>query len=99
MVLLYVIFSVYIFAINFYAALLIKWQRDNFEENEKKIGDGKLILAALLGGALAIYATMFILKYRLTNILLMTLMPVVAVINIYFFYLAYRSGFTFIVVA
>lgn len=98
MVLLYIIFSVYIFAINFYAVLLLKWQRDNCDDEEKKIGDGKLILTAILGGALAIYIMMFILRYRLKNLLFMILMPVVAVLNIYFFYLAFRSGFTFFMI-
>ena len=100
MVLLYVIFSVYILAVNFYAVMLLKSQRDNFGETDNKpAGDGKLILTAILGGALAIYVSMFIMRYRLNNILLMILMPVIAVLNVWFFFLAYRSGFTFFVVA
>lgn len=98
MVLLYVIFSVYILAVNFYAVLLIKSQRDEFgEKGNKPSGDGKLILTAILGGAIALYVSMFIMRYRTNNLLLMILLPVVAVLNIWFFYLAYRSGFTFVV--
>ena len=97
MILLYIIFIVYILAINFYAVLLLKSQRDEYGEDDKKSGDGKLILTAILGGALAIYISMFIMRYRLKNLLFMILMPVIAVLNIYFFYLAFRSGFTFIV--
>ena len=97
MILLYIIFAVYILAINFYAVLLLKSQRDEYGEDDKKPGDGKLILTAILGGALAIYVSMFIMRYRLKNLLFMILMPVIAVLNIYFFYLAFRSGFTFIV--
>ncbi len=99
MVLLYVIFTVYIFAVNFYAVVLLKSQKDEFGENEQKpTGDGKIILTAILGGALAIYISMFCMRYRLKNILFMILMPVIAVLNVYLFYLAYRSGMTFLVV-
>lgn len=90
MVLLYVIFTVYIFAVNFYAVVLLKSQKDEFGENEQKpTGDGKIILTAILGGALAIYISMFCMRYRLKNILFMILMPVIAVLNVYFFYLAH----------
>ncbi len=97
MILMYILFSVYILAINFYAVMLLKAQRDEYGESDKKSGDGKLILTAILGGALAIYVSMFIMRYRLKNLLFMILMPVISVLNVYFFYLAFRSGFTFIV--
>ena len=99
MVLLYIIFGVYIAAINFYAVMLLKSQRDEYGDNATpKSGDGKLILAALLGGAVALYVSMFIMKYRLKNLMLMILLPVIGVLNIYFFVLAFRSGFTFFVI-
>ncbi len=99
MLLLYVLFAVYILAINFYSFLLIKSQRDSFNEEEKrKIGDGKLLLAAFLGGALTMYISMFIFKYRLHSMFLMIALPVLSVLNIYLFILAYRSGFSFIIV-
>lgn len=100
MLLLYIIFIVYIVAVNFYAVILLRAQRDEAGDNESKMnsGDGKLILTAILGGALAIYISMFIMRYRLKNLLLMILMPVLAVLNIYFFILAFRSGFTFIII-
>ena len=99
MILLYIILSVYILAVNFYAVMLIISQRNEFGDNATKpTGDGKIILAAILGGALAVYISMFIMRYRIKNILLMILMPVIAVLNIYFFYLAYTSGLSFIVV-
>lgn len=99
MVLLYIILSVYIFAVNFYAVMLILSQRNECGDNpEKPTGDGKIILAAILGGALSIYVSMFIMRYRLKNILFMILMPVIAVLNVYFFYLAYSSGVPFVVV-
>ncbi|MDE6504578.1 MAG: hypothetical protein K2L42_01770 [Clostridia bacterium] len=99
MVLLYIIFAVYILAINFYAVILIKTQRDEYGGNDgKPVGDGKLILTAILGGAISIYVSMFVMRYRLNNILLMVILPVIAVLNVWFFFLAFRSGFTFFVV-
>lgn len=100
MVLLYIIFGVYILAINLYAVLLLKSQKDEFGEDQTKMngGDGKLILTALLGGAIGIYASMFIFQYRLKNLLLMILMPVIAVFNVYFFIVAFRSGIPMLIV-
>lgn len=98
MILLYIIFIVYILAINFYSIMLIKAQRDEYGDNQApKTGDGKLILAAILGGAIALYVSMFIMKYRLKNLLLMIILPVLGVLNVYFFIMAFRSGFTFFV--
>lgn len=99
MLLLYILFTVYILAVNFYAVLLVKAQRDESCGDEAKMnaGDGKLLLAAILGGAIAVYVTMFILKYRLKNILLMIILPIIGVLNVYIFVIAYRSGFTFFV--
>ncbi len=98
MILLYIIFTVYIVAVNFYAVTLLKSQKDEYGDDEKPVGDGKIILTAILGGALAIYVSMFVMRYRLKNLLFMILMPVVAVLNIWFFYQAFRSGFTFFII-
>ena len=100
MLLLYILLIVYIVAVNFYAVVLIRTMRDEFYDDEKKAGsgDGKLILTAILGGAIAIYVSMFVMKYRLKNLLLMILMPVIAVLNIYLFVTAFRSGWTYFVV-
>lgn len=93
MVLLYVIFIVYILSVNVFAIILVKSQKDEaIDENGKaKSGDGKLILTAMLGGAIAIYVSMFVMRYRLKNLLLMLIMPVIAVLNVYFCIVAFRS--------
>ena len=107
MVLLYVLLVAYILAINFYSFLLIKSLRDKdlLDENDAQ-GDSttpkpnqnkKLFIAGLLGGAITIYVCTFIFKYKRSDMLLMVLMPLLAVLNIYIWILLFRSGFTFFV--
>lgn len=100
MLLLYIVFIVYILAINFYAVMLLRTlKEESFEDEGKmKAGDGKLILTAMLGGAIAIYVSMFIMRFRTKNLLLMILMPVIAVFNVYLCIVAFRSGISFFVV-
>ena len=80
--------------------MLIRSQRDDEGDDGKTAhrSDGKIILTALLGGAIGIYCAMFAMRYRLKNLLFMILMPVIAVVNIYFFYVAFKSGATFFIV-
>lgn len=98
MLLLYVIFAAYIVAVNVYSVMLLISLRNEYLTDESKLnaGDGKLILSALLGGAIGIYVTMFITRFKLKNMALMILLPVIAVLNVWFFVVAFRSGFTFI---
>lgn len=100
MLLVYIILIVYILAVNFYAVMLIKSQRDEYGDDEtmKRSGDGKIILTALLGGAISIYVSMFIMRYRTKNLLLMITLPVIGVLNVYLFILAFRSGVSFFIV-
>lgn len=98
MLLLYIVFAAYIIAVNVYSVMLLLSLRNEYllDENKLNVGDGKLLLSAILGGALGIYVTMFITRFKLKNMLLMISLPVIAVLNIWFFVLAFRSGFTFI---
>lgn len=100
MLLLYIIFGAYIIAVNVYSVMLLISLKNEalFDETKKNVGDGKLLLSAILGGAIGIYVTMFITRFKLKNMLLMILLPVIAVLNVWFCVLAFRSGFTFIVV-
>ena len=93
MILLYILLATYILAVNFFSFRLIKSGRDEARAGgeEKGAGYGKLLLAAALGGALAMYATMFAMRYRLENCLLMLALPLLAVINLYCFYLGFRG--------
>ena len=95
---LYILFAAYIFAVNSCAFFLVKRQYEVWESGDTSArkNDGKLILVAMLGGAAAVYATMFILRYRLSNIFLMISMPVLAVVNIYCFFLGFRGIYLFI---
>ena len=59
---------------------------------------GKLYITGLLGGAISIYLCLFLLKYRRSDLLLMTVMPLLGVLNIYLWVLLFRSGFSFFVI-
>jgi len=96
MTLLYVLLTVYILAINFYSFRFLKSQCEEWESGTESKQDGKLILAALLGGSLAIYITMFVLRFRLNNLLLMIALPILSVLNIYCFIIGYRSVYLFL---
>lgn len=74
----------------------------HFEEGDKPVkGEkttSKLLITGLLGGAIAVYVSMFLLKYKRGDLLLMVLMPLLGVLNVYVFVLLFRSGFSFFVV-
>ena len=55
--------------------------------------DWRLLVTGAAGGAITIYICMFIYKYKLNNLLLMVLMPVLAAINLYLWILLFTKGF------
>ncbi len=97
MIFLMILLCTYILAVNFYGFRLLRSQKNACVSGEiaEGKGDGKLLLAGALGGALAVYITMFILKYRLDSCILMLALPLLAVVNIYCFYLGFRGIFFF----
>lgn len=97
MLILYILLIVYILAINFYAIMLLKTLREESCDENKNNGDGKIILTALLGGAISLYVAMFVTRFKIKNIVLMVLLPVIAVLNVTFFIYAFRAGFTMFV--
>ena len=113
MVSLYILLIAYILAVNFYAFLLVKSLRDEERNEETARQDdslspqptpspkryiGKLLITGLLGGAITIYACIFIFKWKRTELLLMLVMPLIGVLNIYLWVLLFRSGFRFFVI-
>ncbi len=99
MLILYLFIIAYIVSINFYAFILIKDLSGDIDGDEvKKSSDGRLVLTGLLGGAITIYVCMFIFKYRTRSLYLMIVMPLLAVLNVYLAFLAFRSGFSFLVI-
>jgi uncharacterized membrane protein YsdA (DUF1294 family) len=94
MVFVYILFIAYILAINFYAFTLVKSlkAKETGEESDKRF-DGKLALTGALGGAIAIYVCMFVFKYRQSNLFLMILMPLLAVLNVFVFFSLFRFRF------
>ena len=91
---LYILFAVYLAAINFFAILFVRKQKKAAEGalDKPKYRDGKLLLAALLGGALGAFLTMLFSKFRTDNILLMILLPLFIVLNVYAVVSIFRSG-------
>ena len=91
-ILLYLILTVYILAVNFYSFRLVRTQAEDGESGDKlRREDARLLLAAAVGGALAVFITMLVLRFRLGNLILMVALPLLAVINLYCFYLGYRA--------
>ena len=69
--------------------------QSNEKQPDKTIG--KLCITGLLGGAITIYVCMFLYKYKRSELLLMVLMPLLGILNIYFWVLLFKSGFSFFI--
>ncbi len=102
------IFIVYLLAINVFGFMLILTDKRNnqsiddetTDENKvkkNKISKSKLISTAFLGGALGIYLSLFILKYKTNNLFLMITMPLILAINVYILIFIFSNTFGIIV--
>ena len=81
-----IIVIVYFLSINFYGILMLHVQKKAREDGDDEnitIGDSRLFIAGLLGGATGIYLFMFIFKYRLKSFFMMVFMPVLVAVNVY----------------
>ncbi len=92
-----IVLAVYVIAVNVYAFFLIKTK--HAEDDEDKSYDGKFFITGILGGALGIYVSMFIYKYRLQSLFLMTIMPVLIAVNIYVIIKLFLNNFGIILPA
>jgi len=95
-VFIYVLFGIYLLAVNFYGILLMSAQKKaRTETDEKGVSDARVFVAAFLGGTLGVYLYMLIKKWRLTSLHLVVFLPLVFALNVYLIYMAisYRFGF------
>ena len=100
LIFLRIVVITYIIAINVYSYLLVLTQKKQMEEHLKSsVRDSKLFVAGLLGGALGVYIAMFTLSFRLQNLFLMVIMPILIVLNLYLIILAFINNFGFVVSA
>ena len=91
-ILLYLILTVYILAVNFYGFRLVRSQYEEGGTEDKLRGEAvRMLLTAALGGALAQFITMLVLRFRLKNLVLMIALPLFIVLNGYCFYLIYQA--------
>lgn len=91
-VLFYVLVAVYILAVNFYGFRLVKSQYEEGETETKLRGEiVRMLLTAALGGALAQFITMLVLRFRLKNLVLMIALPLFSILNGYCFYLILQA--------
>ncbi len=68
-------------------------QEKDTPKEKAPIGNFKLYITGLLGGALGIYIAIFVYKYKLSNFLLMVTMPVLFAINLYILLNGFFNGF------
>lgn len=93
-----ILIASYIVSINFYGILILHFQKkESKSENVQTppVKDSKLFLTGLLGGAIGIYIFMFVFKYRLKSFFMMIFMPLLVVLNVYFFVTFMNSGIGF----
>lgn len=95
-VLLIVLLVVYVLAVNFYSFMLMLLQKKQSSlatKPKRVITDGKILLSAVLGGALSTFISTFLLKYRRDSILIMVVTPLLVAIQVFIVVSAFTSGF------
>ena len=88
----YILVAVYLIAVNVYGFMLVRSLRTAALERQSTAAKKwKLLLAALLGGAPAGYAAMFLLRCGTDDLLLMLAMPLLIAFNAYTLFLLLRA--------
>ena len=95
LVLIQILAGTYFLAINVYSFLLMLSAKRADEEGDckRRVRDGSVIVAALLGGAAGVYISMFTLKYRLRSLFFMVTMPVLTILNVYILITCFSNNF------
>ncbi|MDY2880869.1 MAG: hypothetical protein SOT34_08035 [Candidatus Borkfalkiaceae bacterium] len=92
--LIQIVVATYYVAINVYSFLLMQSQKKSNEDGKNNtVRDGSILVAAMLGGALGVYVSMFVFRYRTKSLFLMVLMPVLIVINVYLLVTGFLHNF------
>lgn len=73
--------------------MLAAKRADEEGDCKRRVRDGSVFVAALLGGAAGVYISMFVLKYRLRNLFFMVTMPVVTILNVYILFTCFTNDF------
>ena len=80
----YILFGVYVAAVNVYGIIILKIQKNARELGlDKGVSDLRIFLTAFLGGALGLFVSVLAMKYRLKNMLLMIGLPLIVAFNVY----------------
>lgn len=91
-----ILLIVYLLAINLYSFMLVRTQKTQINDTgETKIKDSKLFFVGVIGGALGIFISPFILSYRKDSLLIMVVMPLLIALTVYFIALGFVSEFNF----
>ena len=95
LVLIQILAGTYFLAINVYSFLLMLSAKRADEEGDckRRVRDGSVFVAALLGGAAGVYISMFTLKYRLRSLIFMVTMPVLTILNVYILITCFSNNF------
>lgn len=99
--LIYILTITYVIAINLYGILMLHYQkkaRENGDDENITVSDGKLLLTGFMGGATGIFVFMFIFKYRLKSLIMMVLMPMFIVLNVYLLIALFNGSFGIIAI-
>lgn len=91
-----ILIAVYLVAVNVYAFFLMRLQKTQaLYSNNTTVKDGKLLLVGIMGGALGIFISAFILSYRRDSMFIMIVMPLLIALTVYLTILGILGDFSF----